>query len=65
MKDIDLGSLERAERRLLTQQAGRIAFEIGYAARVVKEQGVAQECLCLPVSFLALCGVSERTRRLS
>ena len=28
MKDIDLSSLERAEPRLLTQQAGRIAFEL-------------------------------------
>jgi hypothetical protein len=31
MEDIDLSSLERAEPRLLTQQAGRIAFELGYA----------------------------------
>jgi hypothetical protein len=31
MKDIDLSSLERSEPRLLTQQAGRIAFERGYA----------------------------------
>jgi hypothetical protein len=31
MKDIDLSSLERAEPRLLTQHAGRIAFELGYA----------------------------------
>jgi hypothetical protein len=31
MEDIDLGSLKRAEPRLLTQQAGRIAFELGYA----------------------------------
>jgi len=28
---IDLSSLERAEPRLLTQRAGRIAFELGYA----------------------------------
>lgn len=32
MEDIDLSSLERAEPRLLTQQAGRNAFELGYAA---------------------------------
>jgi hypothetical protein len=31
MEDIDLSSLERAEPRLLTQRAGRIAFELGYA----------------------------------
>jgi hypothetical protein len=31
MEDIDLSSLQRAEPRLLTQQAGRIAFELGYA----------------------------------
>jgi hypothetical protein len=31
MKDIDLSSLERVEPRLLTQQAGRIAFKLGYA----------------------------------
>ena len=31
MEDIDLSSLERAEPRLLTQQAGRNAFELGYA----------------------------------
>ena len=31
MEDIDLSSLERAEPRRLTQQAGRIAFELGYA----------------------------------
>lgn len=31
MTDIDLSSLEQAEPRLLTQQAGRIAFELGYA----------------------------------
>jgi hypothetical protein len=31
MEDIDLSSLERAEPRLLTQQAGRIAFELGCA----------------------------------
>jgi hypothetical protein len=31
MEDIDLSSLERAEPRLLTQQAGRKAFELGYA----------------------------------
>jgi len=31
MKDFDLSSLERAEPRLLTQQTGRIAFELGYA----------------------------------
>jgi hypothetical protein len=31
MEDIDLSSLERAEPRLLTQHAGRIAFELGYA----------------------------------
>jgi hypothetical protein len=30
MEDIDLSSLERAEPRLLTQRAGRIAFELGY-----------------------------------
>jgi len=30
MEDIDLSSLERAESRLLTQPAGRIAFERGY-----------------------------------
>ena len=29
--EIDLSSLERAEPSLLTQQAGRIAFELGYA----------------------------------
>ena len=32
MEDIDLSSLERAEPRLLTRQAGRNAFELGYAA---------------------------------
>jgi hypothetical protein len=31
MEDIDLSSLERAEPRLLTQRAGRIAFELGFA----------------------------------
>ena len=31
MGDIDLSSLEPAEPRVLTQQAGRIAFELGYA----------------------------------
>jgi hypothetical protein len=31
MKDFDLSSLERAEPRLLTQRAGRIAFELGFA----------------------------------
>lgn len=31
MKDFDLSSLEPAEPRVLTQQAGRIAFEFGYA----------------------------------
>jgi hypothetical protein len=31
LEDIDLSSLERAEPRLLTQQAGWIAFELGYA----------------------------------
>lgn len=31
MEEIDLSSLERAEPRLLTQQAGRIAFELGFA----------------------------------
>src|SRR5579862_9421581 len=31
MEEIDLSSLERAEPRLLTQRAGRIAFELGYA----------------------------------
>jgi hypothetical protein len=31
MKDFDLSSLEPAEPRVLTQQAGRIAFELGYA----------------------------------
>jgi hypothetical protein len=30
MEDIDLSSRERAEPRLLTQRAGRIAFELGY-----------------------------------
>ena len=31
MKDFDLSSLEPAEPRLLTQRAGRIAFELGFA----------------------------------
>jgi len=31
IEDIDLSSLERAEPRLLTQHAGRNAFELGYA----------------------------------
>jgi len=31
IEDIDLSSLERAEPRRLTQQASRIAFELGYA----------------------------------
>jgi len=31
MKDFDLSSLEPAEPRLLTQRAGRIAFELGYS----------------------------------
>jgi hypothetical protein len=31
MEDVDLSSLERAEPRLLTQYAGRNAFELGYA----------------------------------
>ena len=31
MKDFDLSSLEPAKPRILTQQAGRIAFELGYA----------------------------------
>lgn len=31
MKDFDLSSLEPAEPRQLTQRAGRIAFELGYA----------------------------------
>ena len=31
MEDIDLSSLEPAEPRLLTQQAGRNAFELEYA----------------------------------
>jgi hypothetical protein len=31
MEDIDLSSLQRAEPRLLTQRAGRIAFELGFA----------------------------------
>ena len=31
MEEIDLSSLGRAEPRLLTQQASRIAFELGYA----------------------------------
>jgi len=31
IENIDLSSLERAEPRRLTQQAGRIAFELGYA----------------------------------
>jgi len=31
MKDFDLSSLEPAGPRILTQQAGRIAFELGYA----------------------------------
>ena len=31
MEDIDLGSLEQAEPRQLTQRAGRIAFELGFA----------------------------------
>lgn len=31
VEDIDLSSLERAEPRLLTQQAGRIASERGFA----------------------------------
>ena len=31
MKDFDLSSLEPAEPRILTQQASRIAFELGYA----------------------------------
>jgi hypothetical protein len=31
MEDIDLSSLERAEPRQLTQRAGRIAFELGFA----------------------------------
>jgi len=31
MQDIDLSSLERSEPRLLTQQAGRSAFELGFA----------------------------------
>lgn len=30
MEDVDLSSLERAEPRLLTQRAGRNAFELGY-----------------------------------
>ena len=30
-EDIDLSSLERAEPRRLTQQASRIAFELGFA----------------------------------
>ena len=30
-EDIDLSSLERAEPRRLTQQASRVAFELGYA----------------------------------
>ena len=30
-EDIDLSSLERAEPRRLTQQAGRVAFELGFA----------------------------------
>jgi hypothetical protein len=31
IEDIDLSSLERAEPRLLTQRAGRVAFELGFA----------------------------------
>ena len=31
IKDIDLSALERADPRLLTQRAGRSAFELGYA----------------------------------
>lgn len=31
IKDLDLSSLESAEPRQLSQQAGRIAFELGYA----------------------------------
>ncbi len=31
MKDFDLSSMEPAEPRVLTQQVGRIAFELGYA----------------------------------
>ncbi len=31
LEDIDLSSLERAEPRRLTQEAGRYAFELGYA----------------------------------
>ncbi len=31
MQDFDLSSLEPAEPRLLTQRAGRIAFELGYS----------------------------------
>ena len=31
LENIDLSSLERAEPRLLTQQAGRSAFQLGYA----------------------------------
>jgi hypothetical protein len=31
IKDIDLGSLERAEPRLSTQRADRSGFELGYA----------------------------------
>ena len=31
MEDIDLSSLERAEPRRLTQQASRVAFELGFA----------------------------------
>jgi len=31
MEDFDLSSLEPAESRLLTQHAGRLAFELGYA----------------------------------
>ena len=31
MKDFDLSSLEPAQPRILTQRAGRIAFELGYA----------------------------------
>lgn len=31
MKDFELSSLEPAEPRLLTQRAGRIAYEFGYS----------------------------------
>ncbi len=52
MEDIDLSSLERPEPRLLTQRAGRIAFELGSLNRkVLSEREGSTPFFCIIKSF--------------